>query len=99
MFKPSRGLMQGDPLSPYLFVLCVELLAHLIEDCREDGRWKTLKAGRNGHIISHLFFADDVLLFGEASIEQINCVMDCLQTFCDATGQKVSKENTRIFFL
>lgn len=64
----------------------------------ENGQWKTLRAGRTGPYVSHLLFADDILLFEEASLEQINCMMDYLNKFCNFTGQKVSKEKTRIYF-
>ncbi|RDX83598.1 hypothetical protein CR513_35469, partial [Mucuna pruriens] len=55
-FSPSRGVMQGNPISPYLFVLCIERLSHLIE--REVGcnNWKPIKLCRIGSFIYHLFF-------------------------------------------
>ena len=62
--NPSRGIRQGDPLSPYIFLLCVEgLLAHL-QKANNSGSLKGIQSSRGGPWISHLFFADDSLLFG-----------------------------------
>lgn len=97
-FMPTRGIRQGDPLSPYLFVLCLGKLSHLVFDKVDSDEWVTLGAGWNGPSISHLFFVDDILLFGETSENQIDCMLECLNTFCNTTGQKVSNEKTRIFF-
>jgi hypothetical protein len=60
-FKPHCGVRQGDPMSPYLFVLCMDKLSHLIAEATETGKWKPMRAGRNGPYISHLMFADDLL--------------------------------------
>lgn len=62
-FSPQRGLRQGDPLSPYLFVLCMVKLALLIQEKMQSKQWHLFKVCRNGPAISHLFFADDCLLF------------------------------------
>ena len=53
-FRPSRGIRQGDPLSPYIFVLCLERLSQLINQNMEDNRWKPFSVRRNGLKISHL---------------------------------------------
>ncbi|KAL5563737.1 hypothetical protein UlMin_033484 [Ulmus minor] len=64
--NPSRGLHQGDPLSPYLFLLCGEGLSSLLHQYEQSGRIHGLKCGLRGPIISHILFADDSLLFLEA---------------------------------
>jgi hypothetical protein len=87
-FRPQRGIRQGDPLSPYLFVLCMDKLSHLISHAVEDGRWKTLRAGRNGPQVSHLMFADDLLLFGEATDRQMRCLMEILNTFAECRAKR-----------
>jgi hypothetical protein len=66
-FRPQRGIRQGDPISPYLFVLCMDKLSHIILQAVEEGKWRGIQAGRTGPMISHLMFADDLLLFGEAT--------------------------------
>src|SRR4051812_32392953 len=73
-----------------LFVLCVERLGHWIQRKVEEGRWKPLRASRGGRMISHLFFADDLLLFAEATIDQANCIREGLEGFCSASGQRVN---------
>ncbi|KAL0009413.1 hypothetical protein SO802_010915 [Lithocarpus litseifolius] len=62
-FCPSRGIRQGDPLSPYIFILCLEYLGLLIRDKNANNAWKPVKASRSGPTFSHLFFADDLMLF------------------------------------
>ncbi|OMO68562.1 reverse transcriptase [Corchorus capsularis] len=59
-FQPSRGLRQGDPLSPYLFVLCLQKLSDMIDSAVDSGSWKTIKMTRRGPSLSHIFFADDL---------------------------------------
>lgn len=57
-----------------------------------------MKASRNGPVITHLMFAYDLLLFNEASKQHVDCVMECINNFCDISGQKVNKDKTNIFF-
>jgi hypothetical protein len=78
-FRPQRGIRQSDPISPYLFAMCIDKLSHLISHEVNIGDWKALRAGRGGPLVSHLMFADDLLLFGEATENQISCVMKVLK--------------------
>ena len=66
----SRGIRQSDPLSPYLFLLCAEGLFALIKKEVENGRLGGVVICYPGPKISHLFFADDNLIFCRASKEE-----------------------------
>lgn len=62
-----RGLLQGDPLSPYLFLICAEGFSALLRQAESRRDILGLKIARNAPTISHMFFADDSLLFFKAS--------------------------------
>lgn len=70
-FSMSKGIRQGDPISPYLFVLCIEKLFQLINVEVEAHNWHPIQLARGGPRISHLAFTDDLLLFAEASEDQV----------------------------
>ena len=76
--------------------MCIEKLSHLINDRVRNRSWKAIKPGRRCPPISHLFFADDLLLFGEASEEQADVMLECLEEVTEISGQKVSIEKDRI---
>ena len=67
---PFRGIRQGDPLSPYLFLLCAKGLFALIQSAVDRGQMEGVKICRGGPRLSHLFFADDSLLFCKATLEE-----------------------------
>ena len=98
-FHPSRGIRQGDPLSPYLFIMCMEILRALILEKCEAKLWKPMMASRGGIAFSCLFFADDLVLFAKADHKNFVAIKDVLDTFCALSGQKVSVEKSRVFFL
>ena len=89
-FKPTRGIRQGDAISPYLFVLCMERLGHIIYEVVLE-RWKHVQASRNGPKLLHLFFADDLISFAEALVAQIKLVMDfAFRGFVLPRGKKLA---------
>ncbi|XP_072061976.1 uncharacterized protein [Arachis hypogaea] len=94
-FNPKRGLRQGDPMSPYLFVLCMEMLACFISHRVSQGLWNPVAVSRNGPRLSHLMFADDLLLFCKASKAQVIEVMHCLDLFSRASGLKVNLHKSK----
>jgi hypothetical protein len=97
-FKPSRGIRQGDPQSPYLFILCMEYLSLKILEACDNNSWKAIKASRTSPSFSHLFFADDLLLCTEASSNCCHTITRILEDFCFQSGQKVSLSKSKVFF-
>lgn len=94
-FRPSRGLRQGDPLSPYLFVLCMERLSLNIHRLVDSGAWKPIRISQGGPPISHLFFADDVPLFCQATTSQVQLVAETLKRFCESSGLKINMAKSK----
>ena len=97
-FKPNRGLWQGDPLSPYLFLLCAEGLHSLIQQAKLSGSIKGVSLSSASPKVSHLFFADDSLLFCRATTHECNTILDILHQYEEGLGQKINQGKTQLFF-
>ena len=98
IITPSRGIRQGGPISPYLFLLCAEALSAMITRANGDGRLTGVPTSKRGPEISHLFFADDSLLFCRATLMQWNHLSAILQLYEEASRQKMNANKTTIFF-
>ena len=96
--QPSRGLRQGDPLSPFLFLLCTEGLHGLINKATNNGDIHGFSLCKRGPKLTHLFFADDSLLFCRANSEECNKVLELLSVYEEVSGQKLNREKTALFF-
>ncbi len=95
---PSRGLRQGDPLSPYLFILCAKGLSSLIQAATNENFLHGVVVARGAPKISHLFFADDSLLFCKANIEEVTIIQYLLHLYEKTLGQRVNTDKTCFFF-
>ncbi|XP_024042628.1 uncharacterized protein LOC112099434 [Citrus clementina] len=97
LIQPQRGLRQGCPLSPYLFILCAEVFSNLLMQAESQRLIHGLKFGNN-ITISHLLFADDSLIFARASKEDcvhLKGIFDCYAT---TSGQIFNFDKSSIFF-
>ena len=61
---PEKGIRQGDPLSPYFFILCAEVLSHMMNKAMEDRSFGGIKISNQAPAVNHLLFADDSLFLG-----------------------------------
>ena len=97
---PSRELRQGDPISPYLFLLCAEGLSAMIK--KEEGgggrHLKGLAVSRRAPSITHMLFADNSLVFCRATREECDRVLKVLEDYEGDLGQKFHKEKTSLYF-
>ena len=97
-FQPSRGIRQGDLISPYLFLLYKEFLGAQITSMCEDKRWDKVRASRSGPSFSHVLFADDLMLFAKADYKNCEAIIEVLDNFCNLAGQKVNTTKSKIIF-
>lgn len=97
-FSPSRGLRQGDPLSPYLFLICAEGFSTLIQEAKQNGQMVGAAIGRERLTINHLFFADDCILFGDATSNGARVVRDVIREYETVSGQRVNFDKSLIYF-
>ena len=98
LIHPTRGIRQGNPLSPFLFLLRTEGLHGLIQLATSAGDIKGFSLCKRGPALTHLLFADDSLLFCRATRDECRKIMGILETYEGASGQKVNKSKTAIFF-
>ncbi|KAL5553367.1 hypothetical protein UlMin_040768 [Ulmus minor] len=96
--QPSRGLRQGDPLSPYLFVICAHGLSKLLLSSEKRKLFKGVKIAASCPPISHLFFADDSLIFCRARSMDCANLRHCLDCYSKASGQLVNFEKSALSF-
>lgn len=95
---PTRGVRQGDPLSPYFFILCAEALSSLLHHVGRKGGITGVPITRGGISINHLLFADDSLLFFRANLREWGRIQELLAIYEKASGQKLNREKTSLFF-
>ena len=94
----TRGLRQGDSLSPYLSLLVTEGLHALFEQAEGIGDIKGVSLCPAGPKVSHLLFADDVLVFYRATVSECVKIQSLLYQYEQASGQSINRGKTNIFF-
>ena len=95
-FKSSKGLRQGDALSPYLFVLAMEVFSGFLHS-RYDSGYITYHPQTSNLKISHLMFADDVMIFFGGDSSSLHGINETLEDFAGWSGLHMNKEKTQLF--
>ena len=95
-FPGKKGLRQGDSISPYLFILIMEVLSKLLEKAVDDG---DIRLHPNCHEprITHLLFADDLLVFSDGSRHSISGIKNVIYVFKEWTCLDMNPEKSEIY--
>ena len=96
--RPSRGIRQRDPPSPFLFLLCTEGLHGLLTQSTSRGDINGFSLSRRSPPLTHILFVDDGLLFCRSNTEECQKILEILQTYKLSLGQQINKAKTTIFF-
>ena len=91
---PTRGLRQGDPISPYIFLLCADAFSPLINNAALNQKISGVSICRGCPRITHLFFADDSLLFCKANGQECQYLIEILQLYETASRQKINADKS-----
>lgn len=94
----SRKIRQGDPLSSYLFLICMEGLKALIQDYERRRLITGIKIAMSDPVLSHMFFADDSYIYCKANETEANHINLMLQIFEKASGQQINKLKSSVLF-
>ncbi|XP_078151441.1 uncharacterized protein LOC144546765 [Carex rostrata] len=97
-FRPEAGLRQGCALSPYLFILGMDILSRSLEYLVKGKFIKGVKLAPSAEALTNCLYADDLLVFGAASIEEAGYIKVVVNNFCQVSGQKVGLDKSNIWF-
>ena len=97
-FFPQCGLRQGDPLFPYLFLFCMDILSRMTTLATDIHHFQGIKIGKQGPRLSHLFFADDALFFFHASEDSCSALNTLITRFCSISGQMINRQKSFVKF-
>ena len=95
---PQRGIRQGDPLSPYIFIICSEVLSGLCNKAQGNGSLPGIKVAKVSPRVNHLLFADDTIFFCLSDPTSCKKLKDILLKYESASGQKINQEKSSITF-
>ncbi|GKU86882.1 hypothetical protein SLEP1_g1354 [Rubroshorea leprosula] len=95
-FSGKKGVRQGDPLSPYIFVVCMEVLSRMLNHAAIEGKFAYHPKCKKVQL-THLCFADDLIIFTNGSITSLDAIDDVLKQFYIISGLQVNYAKSELF--
>lgn len=95
-FKGTKGLRQGDPLSPYLFVIALEVFSQMLNTRYRDGSIGYHPRTADPEV-THLAFADDIMIFFDGEKKSLENIVETMDVFATWSGLRMNKDKTEIF--
>ncbi|GKD38647.1 reverse transcriptase domain, reverse transcriptase zinc-binding domain protein, partial [Tanacetum coccineum] len=96
-FGMEKGVRQGDPLSPFLFIIAAEGINAIVKEAVAKGIFKGILVGKDEICISHLQYANDTVFFGEWDKENAQNLMCILKCFKEASGLKINLNKSKLY--
>lgn len=96
-FTCGKGLRQGDPISPFLFIMVMEALSGIIKKACSIGSFHGVSLPRDGPVISHLLYADDAMVMGEWSESNFVCLKRMLRVFHLCSGLRINIQKSSLY--
>lgn len=97
-FNASRGLRQGDPLSPFLFIIAAEGLGRYFKKELRERKIQGLRLWGNHTTVTHQQFVDDIMIYCKVSLNEVRRIKRILEVFMKGSGMEVNNEKSRTFF-
>lgn len=97
-FKPIANLRQGDPLSPYLFLLCIEMLFRKLACMQRLGELRGIKLNRKDLELMHLILADNALFFLKLDVDNVSAMRRTLENSCTISGELINYGKSFVMF-
>lgn len=95
---PERGIRQGDPLSPYIIIFCIEVLSGLCHQAEHNGTLRGIRVAQQSPRVNHLLFADDTLFFCRTNAQSVATLQNILLLYEQASGQRINQAKSAITF-
>lgn len=96
-FGSSRGVRQGDPLSPLLFIMAQQILSYNLNNKQQRGELMPYRLGRSVVPISHLFYADDMLLFANGHSRSLQRLKRLMNNYEVSSGQQINLDKSAFY--
>ncbi|XP_021971305.1 uncharacterized mitochondrial protein AtMg01250-like [Helianthus annuus] len=97
-FNSEKGLRQGDPLSPFLFLIVMECLSWMLDKAKSIGEHRGISWSANDMNINHIFYADDALIMGEWSRSNLQCTARILRVFYLCSGLRINLHKSNLIY-